>query len=234
MGSLAAFRGSFFRKMAQANHPQLTVYAGIDLRVVGRNRLCASGGYNALGSFGTCGHASCAIGLLGDDAGFLRDDIRMPGNAMVGRALWTARRAGIFLYFDDGVYRSHIWKSLLSGSSRPSLVFCLSVLSRIWWRELRRLHALVTGAIPHRVPSERLCLCYFFCAVWRRGDYLPRGRRYTALWIARNSRRRNGFRFRHWIVSDSVRHGDAWAGVAGLKASLGPVPTCYSGCSAEY
>src|SRR5229473_1633093 len=123
-GSLLAYletvRDSFFERDAPQNDSQFLVYAGFDLRPLGRNglRSCCGDGACGSGREGwTIGGAAC---FAGDHASFFRADA--------------------------GLYRALVWKGFLSRGGRASVVFCLPFLS--WFRrsEFCGLHAVVAGA----------------------------------------------------------------------------------------
>src|SRR5438477_597601 len=81
-----------------------------------------------------------------------------------------------------GVTEPRRWQERIAQVGRRWTMQCavlvpdLFVLARLRRGELCDVYALVAGAIPHRMPGQRLCICNLDRAVWRRRYYFP-GRR---------------------------------------------------------
>src|SRR5579863_10106727 len=101
---------------------------------------------------------SCTARLMGNHAGLVRYDSRLPGDAVACRKVGTTRRAGGFLYFNDGVHCADVRQGFLPWSGRASMVFRLPILSRLGRGQLFRLYPLAARAIPHGMPGQRIRL----------------------------------------------------------------------------
>src|SRR6266571_9263133 len=209
LANLAAVCGTFFECAAAQNDSEFVVHVGVDLRPLGRNRVRSGCGDGAGGSDGQSWSASGAACFARDHVGFVRDDSRLPGDALAGGAIRKARCAGFLFCTDADVYRADVWKSLLPRCGCAAVVFRLPFLPRIWRREFCRVHALAAGAVPDGVPRERVCVFHFLRPLRGRRDHVSCRRRRAAIRVTGNPRGADFDRFRDWLAADSFWCGNA-------------------------
>ena len=161
MENLAAVRDAFLKRHAAQNNSEFLVYAGLDLRPLGRNGLRSSRGHGPCRSIGADRTISRADRFSCHHACFFRDHSRMSGDALARRKTRAARRSGILFRADGGLHRAHLRKSLLPRSPGSALVFRLPFLSWLRRREFRRLHPLAPGTISNRMPRQRFRIFNF-------------------------------------------------------------------------
>ena len=121
---------------------------------------------------------SRAHGVLRHHAALRRHHSGMPAaarrspNASAGAARW---RFYFLLMF--ALHRDRLRLRLLPARRRAAVVSGLPVLSGDRRREFRRLHAVAAGAVPHRMPRQRLRLRHVVRPLPRRRHHVPGGRR---------------------------------------------------------
>src|SRR5437899_18667 len=164
VAGLAAVRGAFFRRLPAQDHSELAFHAGFHQRTLGRNGLCSCGCDDTRGSRRTRQTASGPACFARNDAGGVRDDSWMPGNAVACGKAGKARGTGVLFHANDDFHRADVCQGFLYGPNGVTLVFRLPFLSWIGGSKLCRLHALAARAIPDGVPRERVCVLYFLCA----------------------------------------------------------------------
>src|SRR5439155_283116 len=120
--NLEAIFRPFLEHAAPPNGSEFLVYARIDLRFVGGNGLCARRGDDAGGSGRENRTTGSAAGFARGDAGFLRDDSWLPGDAVARGKSRAPRRAGGLFRADACVHCADVRKGFLSRSSRASVV----------------------------------------------------------------------------------------------------------------
>src|SRR5437016_2927442 len=219
--NLEAIFRPFLEHAAPPNGSEFLVYARIDLRFVGGNGLCARRGDDAGGSGRENRTTGSAAGFARGDAGFLRDDSWLPGDAVARGKSRAPRRAGGLFRADACVHCADVRKGFLSRSSRASVVFCLSFLSRVGRRQFRRVHALAAGAVSYGVPRQRICLFYLARAFCRRRDNISRGRRRRTLRLAGSSCRHDLDRLCGRLAARSFRRGNSRRMLARLTPHVG-------------
>ena len=86
------------------------------------------------------------------------------------------------------VFISHRLRIRVLSRRTPGVVHGLPVLPRRRRREFRRLHAVAAGAVPHRMPRQRLRVRHLVRPLPRRRRHVPGGRRSGADAHHRNAR----------------------------------------------
>src|SRR5215472_349399 len=149
---LAAFFSTFFKCVAAQNDFELAVHAGIHLWIVGGNRVRARGSDNTGRRSRKDWPASGATCFARGDAGFLRNDSGLPGDALARRKAWAARGAELLFRPDARFHCADVWKSFLSWRGSLAVVLRLPFLPGIWRGQFCGVHPLAAGAVSYGVP----------------------------------------------------------------------------------
>src|SRR5262249_17809727 len=145
------------------------------------NNTGGSSGENRSGGGATC--------FARGDAGFIRNDSWLPGDAEARRKIRAPRRTGILFCVNAYFCSAYFWKGFLSRSRRTALVFRVPFLFGIWRGEFCGVHTLAARAVSYGVPRQRVCVFYFARSLCGRGNHVSRWLRRTALRLPGHSRR---------------------------------------------